>query len=97
MLMRKGDSWVSKRGQLLHRGFPQFHCFWKIFKHPISRQLKQRSEWRKEEENNRLEGDGETERQRERHGVMVGDTALECCSGFNYRQRNSLFKYLEYR
>lgn len=90
-----GDSWMSRRGQLLHRGFPQFHCFWKIFKHPISRQLNQRSEWRKEEENNRLGGDGE--RARGRNGLMVGDTALECCSGFNYRQRNSLFKYLEYR
>lgn len=95
VLMRETerDSWVSRRGQLLHRGFPQFHCFWKIFKHPISRQLKQRSEWRKEEGNNRVEGDGN----RGRIGLMVGDTALECCSGFNYRQRNSLFKYLEYR
>lgn len=87
------DSWVSRRRQLFHGRFPQFHCFWKIFKHPISRQLKQRSKWRNEEENNRLERDGG----RERMGLMVGDTTLECCSGFNYRQRNSLFKYLEYR
>lgn len=36
-------------------------------------------------------------RWRERDVLMVGDTALECCSGFNYRQRNGLFKYLEYR
>lgn len=59
---------VSRRGQLWRGRFPQFYCFWKIFKHPISRQLKQRSKWRKEAENNRLEGDGE------REDWMVGDT-----------------------
>ena len=96
VLVREMDSWVSRRGQLLHRGFPQFHCFWKIFKHPISRQLKQKVRMEEGRENNRLKG-GDGERGRGRNGLMVGDTALECCSGFNYRQRNSLFKYLESR
>lgn len=56
---------------------------------PISKQLKQRSEWEEE-------GDG-GENERCRNGFMVQDTVLECYSGFNYRQRNSLFKYLEHR
>ncbi len=97
LVFMRETSWVSRRGQWMHSRFPQFHCFWKIFKHPISRQLKQRSQWRKEEENNRRGRDGERERARGRNGLVVGDTALECRSGFNYRQRNSLFKYLEYR
>lgn len=52
----------------------------------FSRQLKRRS------------NEGRTmERWERTKGLTVGDSAPECCSGFNYRQRNSLFKYLENR
>ena len=91
---REGERFMGvKERAVVAQRIPTVSLFLEDFKHLISRQLKQRSERRKEEENNRLEGDGE----RGRTGLMVGDTALECCSGFNYRQRNSLFKYLEYR
>lgn len=55
--------------------------------------IEQRSAGRKEEENNRPGGDVERDGGM---GRMVGDAACRCCCGFNYRQRNTLFKYLEH-
>lgn len=55
--------------------------------------IEQRSAGRKEEQNNRPAGDVE---QDGGMGRMVEDAAYQYCCGFNYRQRNTLFKYLEH-
>ena len=69
---REKDSWVARGGALLNRGFPQCHCFWKIFKHPISRQLKRKVRMEEGRENNRLKGGRWRERERERKKWVDG-------------------------